>query len=147
MNRPAKMGFALLLAAMAVAPAWAQQTASERRDLERYQKYAEPPVDHARFFQIQGFQYLSPDTVAVRFGVNQMYLLTVQTPCINLAYANAIGVTSQAHTFYSKLDAITLKGPAGGTQRCQILKIVPVNELKMKQDEAKAKVAAPASSG
>lgn len=147
MNAPVKLGLALLLAGTAAAPAWAQQTAAERRDLERYQKYAEPPVDHVRFFQLTGFQYLAPDTVAVRFGVNRMYLLTVQTPCINLAYANAIGLTSRNHTVYSKLDAVTLGGPARGTQRCQILKIVPVNERKMKQDAAKAGTAAPASSG
>lgn len=135
----------LLLASVVIAPAWAQQTASERADLQRYEQYAEAPVDHVRFYQISGFQYLSPDTVAIRFGVNQMYLVTVETPCVDLAYANAIGLTSQAHTFYSRFDFVTFGGPGGMARRCQIMKIVPVDELKVKQDEAKSKAAAPAS--
>lgn len=132
----------LLVGAVAL-PAFAQQTASERADLQRYEKYAEAPVDHVRFYQISGFQYLSPDTVAIRFGVNQMYLVTVQTPCVDLAYANAIGLTSRSHTFYSRFDFITFGGPGGIARRCQIVKIVPVDELKMKQDEAKRKATAP----
>lgn len=144
MKNSLAVGFCVALALLGAVPALAQQTASERSDLQRYERYAEPPVDHVRFFQINGFQYLAPDVVAVRFGVNQMYLLTVQTPCINLAFANAIGLTSREHTFYRDFDFVTLGGPAGG-QRCKILKIVPVNELKMKQDRAKAAASAGSS--
>ncbi|MGH8110691.1 MAG: DUF6491 family protein [Rhodanobacteraceae bacterium] len=140
------IGWVLLLIGAAALPALAQQTASERTDLQRYEKYAEAPVDHVRFYQISGFQYLSPDTVAIRFGVNQMYLVSVETPCVDLAFANAIGLTSQAHTFYRRFDFITFSGPGGMAQRCQILKIVPVNELKMKQDQAMGKAPASGSS-
>ncbi|MBN8735227.1 MAG: hypothetical protein J0H27_03050 [Xanthomonadales bacterium] len=137
--------FMLLLAGFAALPAWAQQTDSERADLARYQKYAEAPVDHVRYFQINGFQYLAPDTVALWFGVNKLYLLTVQTPCSNLAFANGIGLTSRNNMLYRNFDFITFDH-----QRCKILKIVPVDELKMKQDAEKARKAkgnpAPASS-
>lgn len=130
----------LLLAGLVAMPAWAQQTASEARDLARYERYAQPPVDRVHYFQINGFEYLAPDTLAIWFGVNKMYLLTVQTPCNNLAYANGIGLTARNNMLYNKFDFITFRH-----QRCQILKIRPVDELKMKQDAAKAK-AAPASS-
>ncbi|MGH8184638.1 MAG: DUF6491 family protein [Rhodanobacteraceae bacterium] len=138
------VGVALLLAGLAGLPAWAQQTDSERADLVRYQKYAEAPVDHVQYFQINGFQYLSPDTVGIWFGVNKLYLLTVQLPCNNLAFTNSIGLTAKNNVLYRNFDFVTFRH-----QRCKILKIVPVNELKMKQDEAKAKAAtsAPASSG
>lgn len=139
---PKFAGFALLLAGMAVLPAWAQQTKAERTDLARYQKYAGAPVDHVQYFQVNGFQYLAPNKVAIWFGVNKLYLLTVQTPCNNLAFANGIGLTAKNNVLYSKFDAITFRH-----QRCTILKIEPVNELQMKRD-AKAKAsAAPASSG
>lgn len=130
-------GFALLAAAVVALPAWAQQTASERADLARYQGYVEAPVDHVHYFRIDGFQYLAPDQLAIWFGVNRMYLVTVQTPCNNLAYANAIGLTSKGNMLYTNFDFVTFDH-----QRCKVLKLQPVNELKMKQDAAKA---APAS--
>ena len=140
---PKVVGLAMLLAGVAAIPAFAQQTASERADLARYQKYAGAPVDNVRYFRINGFQYLAPDKVAIWFGVNKLYLLTVQTPCNNLAFANGIGLTSKNNTLYKDFDFVTFDH-----QRCKILKIEPVNELQMKQDREKEKKAeAPASSG
>ncbi|MBS0383149.1 MAG: hypothetical protein JSR56_12030 [Proteobacteria bacterium] len=138
-----RVGAGGLLALLAALPVWAQQTDSERADLARYRQYAEAPVDRVPYFQVNGFQYLAPDTVAIWFGVNKLYLLTVQTPCINLAFTNGIGLTSKNNVLYRDFDFVTFDH-----QRCKILKIVPVDELKMKQDEAKArKASAPASSG
>lgn len=137
MKSALKMALAMALTVLAgAAPAWAQQTASERADLARYQRYAGPPVDHIRYFQIDGFQYLAPDKLAIRFAVNQMVLVTVQTPCTNLAFTNAIGLTSRDHTLYSGFDFVTFDH-----QRCKILRIEPVDELRMKQDAAKAAAA------
>jgi hypothetical protein len=127
---------AALLAGAPAFPAWAQQTSSEARDLARYQRYAEAPVDHVRYFQINGFQYLAPDTLGIWFGVNELYLLTVETPCSNLAFANGIALTAKNRTLYRNFDFVTFDH-----QRCKILKITPVNELRMKQDAAKAKAA------
>lgn len=140
---PKVVGLALLLAGATMVPAVAQQTASERTDLARYQKYAGAPVDSVRYFQINGFQYLGPDKVAIWFGVNKLYLLTVETPCNNLAFANGIALTSKNNMLYKNFDFVTFDH-----QRCKVIKIEPVNELKMKQDRAKEKEAgAPASSG
>ena len=135
---PKVVGLAMLLAAAAATPAIAQQTDSERADLARYQQYAGAPVDNVKYFQINGFQYLAPDKVAVWFGVNKQYLLTVQTPCTNLAFANGIGLTAKNNTLYKDFDFVTFDH-----QRCKILRIEPVNELKMKQD---ARAAASGSS-
>lgn len=135
-------GITALLAGAVTSPVWAQQTASERADLARYQKYAQAPVDHVHYFQVEGFKYLAPDKVAIWFGVNKLYLLTVQTPCNNLSLANGIGLTSNGNMLYSRLDAVTFDH-----QRCTITRIVPVDELKMKQDARKAKAAASASTG
>jgi Family of unknown function (DUF6491) len=134
--------FVLLLVGIGGSPAWAQQTNAERADLARYQKYAGAPVDHVQYFQINGFQYLAPNKLAIWFGVNKLYLLTVQTPCNNLAFANGIGLTARNNVLYSKFDAVTFRH-----QRCTILKIEPVNELQMKRDARAKASAAPASSG
>lgn len=140
---PKVVGLAVLLAGAVAMPAIAQQTSSERADLARYQKYAGAPVDNVHYFQINGFQYLAPDKVAIWFGVNKLYLLTVQLPCNNLGFANGIGLTAKNNMLYKNFDFVTFDH-----QRCKILKIEPVNELKMKQDRAKEKEAgAPASSG
>ena len=135
---PKAVGLAALLAGAAAVPVMAQQTSSERVDLARYQKYAGAPVDSVRYFQINGFQYLAPDKVAIWFGVNKLYLLTVQTPCNNLAFANGIGLTAKNNMLYRDFDFVTFDH-----QRCKILRIEPVNELKMKQD---ARAAASGSS-
>lgn len=119
----------LLLAGSIAMPALAQQTVSERADLTRYERYAQAPVDYVHYFQIDGFEYLGPDKVAVWFGVNKLYLLTVQTPCLDLAWANGIGLTARNNTLYSRFDAVTFRH-----QRCRILKLQPVNELQMKRD-------------
>lgn len=136
------LGFAAIAMVIAAVPAFAQQTASERSDLARYQRYAQAPVERVHYFQINGFEYLAPDTVAIWLGVNKLYLLTVQTPCINLAFANGIGLTAKNNTLYSNFDAVTVRD-----QRCKILKIVPVNELQMKRDADKAMSTPPASGG
>ncbi|MGN6192917.1 MAG: DUF6491 family protein [Rhodanobacteraceae bacterium] len=141
-NFPKVVGLAMLLAGAAMVPAIAQQTDSEHADMARYQKYAEAPVDHVRYFQINGFQYLAPDQVAIWFGVNKLYLLTVETPCINLAFANGIGLTAKNQMLYRNFDFVTFDH-----QRCKITKIVPVNELKMKQDRAKEKQEGASTSG
>lgn len=133
---------ASLLTGLFALPAWAQQTSSEAHDLARFQHYAEAPVDHVHYYQINGFQYLAPDTVGVWFGVNKLYLLTVQTPCNNLAFANGIGITAKNNTLYRSFDFVTFDH-----QRCKVLKITPVNELQMKRDEARAKEGAPPTSG
>ena len=135
---PRVVGLAALLAGAAAVSVMAQQTSSERVDLARYQKYAGAPVDSVRYFQINGFQYLAPDKVAIWFGVNKLYLLTVQTPCNNLAFANGIGLTAKNNMLYRDFDFVTFDH-----QRCKILRIEPVNELKMKQD---ARAAASGSS-
>lgn len=129
-----KVAAIALLTGAAALPAWAQQTSSEARDLARYRHYAEAPVDQVHYYQVNGFQYLSPDTVGVWFGVNKLYLLTVQTPCNNLAYANGIALTARNNTLFRNFDFVTFDH-----QRCKILRITPVDELKMKQDEAKAR--------
>jgi hypothetical protein len=139
---PKVVGLAMLLAGAAMLPAIARQTDSERGDLARYQKYAGAPVDSVRYFQINGFEYLAPDKVAIWFGVNKLYLLTVDTPCNNLAFAKGIGLTSKNNMLYKNFDFVTFDH-----QRCKILKIEPVNELKMKQDREKEKAAAASASG
>lgn len=115
------------------------QTAAERADLALYQHYAQAPVDSVKYFQINGFEYLAPDKVAIWFGVNKLYLLTVQTPCTNLAFANAIGLTAKNQMLYANFDFVTFDH-----QQCKVLKIVPVDELQLKKDGARAK-GAPAS--
>lgn len=129
-------GWVLLLAGCVASPAWAQQTASERADLARYQKYALAPVDHVTYFRTDGFEYLAPDTLAVWFGVNKLYLLTVQLPCNDLAFANGIALSSKNNVLYRNFDFVMFRH-----QRCQVLKIAPVDALTMRRDEAAASAA------
>lgn len=136
------LGVAALVLGFTAVPAWAQQTASEQSALARYERYAQAPVDYVHYYQIDGFQYLAPDKLAIWFGVNKLYLLTVQTPCLNLAWANGIGLTAQNNTLYSTFDAVTFRH-----QRCRIMRIVPVNELQMKRDADRIAAKGPTEAG
>lgn len=138
-SRVRAVAVALLIAVPLLAGA--QQTASERAHFEHYTAYAGAPVEQVPYFRIDGFEYLAPDTLAIWFGVNKMYLLTVQTPCLDLAFANAIGLTS-SHILNARFDSVEVRH-----QQCRILKIRPVDELRMKRDAAKVSTSAPAASG
>ena len=122
----------MVLAGCAVAglsgAALADTRATEAENLARFEQFASAPVDNFTMWKMYQFQLLGPDTVAVWSGVNDVYMLKVEQPCINLENAKAIVVTSKMqHQVNKKLDFVNF-----GSQRCQILEIHPIDYKAMK---------------
>ena len=116
-------------AALAVAAGgvWADTRQTEDENRARFEQYAGQPIDGFTMWDMYKWQLLGPDTVAVWTGVNDVYMLKVELPCINLENAKAIVVTSKmSHQVNRRIDFVNF-----GSQQCQILEIRPVDYRAM----------------
>ena len=132
---------AAALSMMLATGAWAAQSSSDRiaQELARFERYAAPPQDSMHYFRLDNFQYLGKnargeDAIAVWTGVNQVYLLTLEKPCINLDFAFAIGLTSTSGDVNAGMDYV--KYNRNGPQQCRILAIQKVDYKAMRAEKA-----------
>ncbi len=130
-----------MLVSMLSMGAWADSPKQrDAAELARFERYASRPQDSMHYFQLQKFQYLGKnaqdaDVIAVWTGVNQVYLLTLEQPCINLDFAFAIGLTSTAGNVNARMDYV--KYDHG--QRCRIMQIQKVDYKALRAAEQAAK--------
>jgi hypothetical protein len=111
MKTASRFAIAALTAAVSLAAFAQSPKQRDAENLARFQRHASPPQDSMHYFRIDNFQYLGKnaqgeDAVALWTGVNQVYLLMLQSPCINLEYANAIGLTSTSGSVNARMDFI-----------------------------------------
>ena len=115
---------ALLLAACA-SPG---PRAREAERLAEFESVAGAPVESFQFWDMQRWEVLGPSSVGVWTRVNEAWLITVETPCPGLEFANVIGVTSTLNRVSRAFDAIRFE-----QQRCRIDEIRPVDGKALKQ--------------
>ncbi len=115
---------ALLVSGLALADTAQVQA----KNLARFEKYAGKSVDTITVFQQQGWQPLGPQHIALWTGVNQVYLIKVAKPCINLQWANGVGITPHMNRLRARFDVVYVQG-----QACEILSMQPVNYLAMRK--------------
>ena len=120
------LAVALMLAGMSVALADTARVQAE--NLARFERFAGQPVDSIMYFQQQGWQPLGDTHFALWTGVNKVYLFQVAKPCINLGWANGIGLHAHMHTLRARFDYVQVQG-----QPCQIESIRPVDYLAMRK--------------
>jgi hypothetical protein len=102
----------------------------DQETLDRYLRYAGPPVDHVTYLgHYDNWQPVSRNQVVLWTGINDAYLITVASPCENLQFAQRMGITQTANTISSKFDAVLVKG-----WRCQITEIRPIDYKRLRQD-------------
>lgn len=119
-------------ALVATCSAGALAQGPKQREAERlalFQRYASPPQNSMHYFRIEGFEYLGKnaqgeDAMALWTGVNTAWLLTLQPPCLNIDFANAIGLTSTSGEVNVHMDWVKY-GRHG--QQCQINSIRKVD--------------------
>jgi hypothetical protein len=103
----------------------------DQETLDRYLRYAGPPVDHITYLgHYDNWQVVSPHQLVLFTNINDAYLVTVSPPCENLQFANRIGITQTANTISARFDAILVKGG----WRCPITEIRPIDYLKLRKD-------------
>ena len=152
MRSPAfvRTALAVCLALAATSVALADTARVQAENLARFERFAGQPVDSIMYFQQQGWQPLGDTHFALWTGVNKVYLFQVAKPCINLSWANGIGLHAHMHTLRARFDYVQVQG-----QPCQIESIRPVDYLAMRKaglgpeplKPAAAQPATPASGG
>jgi hypothetical protein len=106
---------------------------SEQQTLARYQSYAGDRVSEFRTFgHFNSWTPIDDHHVVIQTNVNEMYLVSVFEPCIDLPFATRIAVTSKfPNSVQSGFDSIRV-----GRQSCRISEIRPVNYRQMRADLA-----------
>jgi Family of unknown function (DUF6491) len=102
----------------------------DQEQLDRYLRYAGPPVDHITYLgHYDNWQPVSSHQLVLWTGINDAYLITVRPPCENLQFSQRVGITQTANTISSKFDAVLVKG-----WRCPISEIRPIDYLRLRKD-------------
>lgn len=123
------------LALLAACASVAQHSRNRQMQLQQYLQYAEAPVERFTYLgHFEDWQSLSDTQLVVWTTFNEPYLITVRPPCIDLQFAQRIGLTSTAGTVNNNLDSVILEH-----QRCQIIRIEPIDYKKMQAELRKNK--------
>ncbi|HUL18763.1 MAG TPA: DUF6491 family protein [Steroidobacteraceae bacterium] len=118
-------GLAALVAACSGSP---RLSAAQQR--ERYTAYAQAPVNSFTWLgHFYSWQTLGDNQLVVFTTPSDAYLLTVQTPCNQLPFAQTVGLSSTAGTVHARLDSVTVQG-----WRCPITEIRPIDYARMRAD-------------
>jgi len=125
-----KLAALCALAALAASTAHADTRKTQQENLARFEKYAGAPVDQFEFWSLYKWQLVGPEKVVIWPTINEAYLVTVDSPCPGLEWANSIAVTSkQSHMVSTRFDFVKYdKG------QCQISEIQPIDYKRMIAD-------------
>ena len=104
---------AAMLLAGCVAPAPSKQEVATQAT---YLKYSGPPIDSFTYLgHYDGFRTLGDKQVVLFTTINDGYLIRARDPCINLQFANRIGLTSSNRSVNRAFDFVL-----ADQQRCPI---------------------------
>jgi hypothetical protein len=102
----------------------------EQAERDRYEAYAGKPVDQFTWLgRFDGWEPISRHELVVWTNINDAYLITVQSPCDDLMFANHVGLTTTANTVYARFDSVKVHG-----WRCPIQEIRPVDYKRLRHD-------------
>ena len=105
---------------------------SDEQVLARYMDNAGEPIDRFSYLgRFDSWRALSRDKVAVWTGINEVYLLTVDTPCQNLQFTSSIGLTNSTGTVTRGFDSVLI----GNDERCRINEIRKIDYKKVREIE------------
>ncbi len=94
-----------LLAVCAAAP-----PAPPSKDAQLYLKYAGPPIDDFTYLgHYDGFRALGGPYVVIWTTYADAYLVKVRDPCIELPFADRIGLTSTSRTVNRNFDFVLVE--------------------------------------
>lgn len=128
MQTASRFAIAALAAAVSMVAIADSPRQRDAENLALFQRFASPPQESMHYFRTDGFDYLGKDAqgqdaLAFWTGVNQVWLLTLQSPCNNLDLANAIGLTSTSGDVNARMDYVKY----GHGRRCKIETIQKVD--------------------
>ncbi|MFB9068038.1 DUF6491 family protein [Pseudofulvimonas gallinarii] len=108
--------------ALAACASTAERRQFEQEQLAIYSKHAGEPVDRIRSFRLISWQPAGDLNLLLEARLNEWYWLEVDGPCMELPYAQAIGVKTSMNTLQARFDSILVEG-----QPCRIRTIRPID--------------------
>lgn len=128
----------LALAAPLLLAACAQTQERERPTLEELLEQRNlqlgESVERIPLFRASGWNDIDREHVILHSGANRRYLLTLMTPCLDLDFADRIGVNTSVSNTLTRFDSLVVERPSTtGTHNCPIREI---HELERLGDEA-----------
>ena len=99
--------------------------------LNEYLPYAGPPIDSFHFWHLYSWETVGPNQVVLWTYPWEAYFITVASPCVNLEWAQRIGVTSTANTV-SHFESVILPH----YERCPILEIRALDMKRLRAARA-----------
>ena len=123
----------LLLAILAIGACSSfKNRESDEQVLARYMDNAGEPIDRFSYLgRFDSWRALSRDKVAVWTGMNDAYLLTVDSPCHNLQFTSSIGLTTTTGTVTRGFDSVKI----GNDETCRINEIRKIDYKKVREIE------------
>jgi hypothetical protein len=128
----------MLLSGVFSLTACATERMTDNEKLALYRAHAAAPVKSFRYLnRIDGWTPLGDSAVAIWTRPNEAYLLEVDSPCSDLDFAQAIGLTSQSGVVYSRFDKVIPRTSGGGPEPvpCHIRQIRPLDVKALKSAE------------
>ena len=117
--------------------------------LALYKANAGAPVSSFRYFgQLDSWEELGDDALAVWTRPREAWLLELSGPCNGLAYSPVIGLTDQFGRVQAGFDNVLVRDPSAINIPCRIHTIRPLDVTAIRQAEQAARAqASRASSG
>jgi len=126
----ARLLAAAMLALLAACSSTVPRHESDAQQRARYAAYAGEPQDSFTWLgSYYSWDALGDNHLVLFTTPNDAYLITVQPPCTDLNFAQAIGLTATASTVHARLDSVIVKG-----WRCPINEIRKLDYTKMRAD-------------
>jgi hypothetical protein len=107
-------------------PGPAERAAKRLGEVERH---AGAPVEEFHFWQMDRWEGLGPEAIAVWTNPNEAYLIKVKKPCAGLDFADGVGVSSTGRRVSQNFDFVTFE-----YQRCRIAEIRPIDVKGLKAE-------------
>jgi hypothetical protein len=138
MKTASSFAIAALAAAVSLVALADSPKQRDAENLALFQRYASPPQESMHYFRTDGFDYLGKDAqgadaLALWTGVNQVWLLMLQSPCNNLDLANAIGLTSTSGDVNARMDYVKY----GHGRQCKIETIQKVDYKAVRAEKVR----------
>jgi Family of unknown function (DUF6491) len=97
-------------------------------------KYAGPPIESFTYLgRYDGFRTVGDKVVVIFTTINDAYLIRVLDPCIQLRFADRVGLTSSSNTVNRHFDFVL-----ADQVRCRIDTIQHIDYLAMKKARSAA---------
>jgi hypothetical protein len=129
-----RIGVSGILVALLAGCAGGPPRIQSNETLDRYLGYAGEPVERAKSFRLDSWEWVDRNKIVLWTGVNEAYLVTVWDTCRDLQFTNHIRVVSGMSNTISRFDKIRV-----GPDTCPIKEIRPIDVKGMKADMAAAR--------